>query len=83
MRVQSKTEHEELYQALCAAMRPFEKTMPAIELLGVASNFVGKLMAVQDQTRFTPQRVYEVVALNIELGNQQAVAALLDTKGNA
>ena len=54
------------------------------EMLAVASQFVGQLVALQDQRRFTAEMVMEVVAANIEAGNQAALGALLDmTQGHA
>jgi NADH:ubiquinone oxidoreductase subunit E len=53
------------------------------EILAVTSQLVGMLVAVQDQTRFTPDQVMEVVAANIESGNREVVASLLDPQGSA
>jgi hypothetical protein len=53
------------------------------EMLAIASQFVGNLIAAQDQRRFTSQQVMRLVSDNIEEGNRMAIAALLDTKGSA
>lgn len=66
--------HEEMRNAVIAAMRPFED-VPAIEQLAVLSVFLGQLIAMQDSTKFTAPRVMQMVAANIELGNAQAVTA--------
>lgn len=66
--------HEELRNAMIEAMRPFED-VPAVEQLAVLSVFVGQLIALQDSTRYTPQRIMELVASNIELGNANALTA--------
>ncbi len=54
------------------------------DMLAVASQFVGQLIALQDQRRFTPEMVMEAVGANIEAGNQAALGALIGmTQGNA
>ena len=67
--------HEEMRLAVIAAMRPFED-IPAIEQLAVISTFVGQLIALQDQTKYSPGRVMEMVAANVELGNAAALTAV-------
>lgn len=79
-----KPEHEVAYQDLCALVRRHADAMTALELLAVAANMVGKLVALQDQRRTSPALAMEVVAKNIEIGNRQAVGALLgQSKGSA
>lgn len=80
----AKPEHEVAYHDLCNLVRKHADAMTALELLAVAANMVGKLVALQDQRTVTPARAMEVVAQNIELGNRQAVGELLDkSEGNA
>lgn len=57
--------------------------LSAQEMLAVASQFVGNLIAMQDQTKMTPAQALAMVGANIEIGNAVAVAALLDQKGRA
>lgn len=77
----ARPEHEVAYQELAALLRRHADKMSELELLAVASNMVGKLVALQDQMKTSPQKAMEVVARNIEIGNQQAIAKLLYTKG--
>ena len=53
--------------------------LTAEEMLAGAAQFVGNLTAMQDQRRVTSAMVMEVVAANIEEGNQVAVSALAAT----
>ena len=58
--------------------------LTAVDVLAVASQLVGNLVALQDQTRITSAMAMELVATNIEMGNRTAVETLLrETAGNA
>lgn len=67
--------HEEMRLAVIVAMRPFDD-VSAIEQLAVVSVFLGQLIAMQDQAKYSPQRVMEMVASNVELGNAEAITAV-------
>ena len=70
-------DHETLYQELLAVLR--RANLSNVELLAIASNMVGKILAMQDQRRYTPETAMEIVIKNIEEGNRQAIAALVGT----
>lgn len=55
----------------------------AMEMLAIASQFVGNLIALQDQRRVTPAMAMELVSKNIEIGNQAAIEGVMMTKGEA
>lgn len=58
-------------------------SLSAMELLAIASQLVGNLVALQDQTRVTPEMAMQLVADNIQAGNQEAINGLLgDVQGN-
>ena len=80
---QAKPEHEVAYQDLCALVNRHADKLSAIELLAVASNMLGKLVAMQDQRTVSPAMAMEVVARNIESGNQQVLAQLSQSRGIA
>lgn len=75
--------HEAFLAELKAALGNSGKDLPAEELLAVASQFVGMLVAMQDQRRFTPDMCMEVVARNLETGNMAAIEAMLGTTDGA
>lgn len=79
----AKPEHEVAYQDLCALIRKHADKLSAIELLAVASNMLGKLVAMQDQRTTTPSEAMEVVAQNLEHGNAQVLEQLAQSKGRA
>lgn len=74
-------EHQQLRDALIEAMRQTAADMPAEEILAVVSVFVGQLIAMQDQRRFTPGTIMQLVQRNIELGNRQAIEKLINETG--
>lgn len=53
------------------------------EMLAVASYFVGQLVAMQDQRKFTPDMAMQIVASNIEAGNQHVICELAGTVGSS
>ena len=75
-------DHEVAYQDLCELCRKHEAKVSALELLAIASNMVGKLVAMQDQRTVSPSAAMEVVALNIEHGNKQVVDGLSNSIGS-
>lgn len=77
---QAKREHEVAYQDLCALVNKHADKIQAHELLAIAANMLGKLVALQDQRRFTSAQVMEIVAKNIEYGNQQVIENLANSK---
>ncbi len=76
----ARPEHEVLYQDLCALVAKYDH-LPPKELLAIAANMVGKLVAMQDHRVMTPAQAMEIVAKNIEYGNQQVVGELLKKTG--
>lgn len=75
--------HERLYQAMCEAMKTHGADLSAEELLATAANLVGKLIAHQDQRRWSSVAIMEMVGRNIEAGNAEALGEILQTEGNA
>jgi hypothetical protein len=76
-------EHEVAYQDICALVSRHADKLSSAELLAVSSNMLGKLMAMQDQRTITRELALKIVTNNIELGNQQAVNQLMQSKGRA
>lgn len=84
MIIQSKPEHEIAYQDLCALITKHAGKLTPQEILAVAGNMVGKLIAMQDQRTLTPAMAMEIVANNIEAGNQDVLRQLAnESSGNA
>jgi hypothetical protein len=79
----AKPEHEVLYQELTALLNRHAGKITAIEILAIAANMVGKLIALQDQRTTTPEVAMEVVIQNLQSGNQQVLDQLSKTQGHA
>lgn len=74
--VDAKPEHQVAYEELVALVRRHDSKMSAEELLAIAANMLGKLIAMQDQRTTAPQRAMEIVARNIEYGNAEIIREL-------
>jgi hypothetical protein len=81
--IMAKPEHEIAYQDLCALVNKHADKLTAEELLAVAANMLGKLVALQDQRRTTPAMAMEIVTRNFQSGNAQVLEQLGKTKGSA
>lgn len=79
----AKPEHEVAYQELTALVSKHADKLTPLELLAIAANMIGKLIALQDQRKVTPALAMETVAKNIEAGNEQALREVRATKGRA
>lgn len=79
----AKPEHEVAYQELIALVNKHARKLSAIEMLAVAANMLGKLIAMQDQRSVTPQAAMKVVADNIEHGNKTVLDQLSQSVGRA
>ena len=75
--------HEQFRLDLLKAMRRYED-VPSIELLCVASQLVGQLVAMQDQTRYTNSEIMELIADNVQEGNRLVTEGMFgNTDGSA
>jgi hypothetical protein len=72
----AKPEHEVAYQDLCKLVSKHADKLTSLELLAVAANMLGKLVAMQDQRSVTPAMAMEIVAKNVEHGNQTVLDRL-------
>lgn len=79
----AKPEHEVLYQDLAKLLSRHAAKMTSEEMLAIGANMLGKLLAYQDQRTMTRERGLEIIIHNIEMGNQQAVAEVMNSKGSA
>lgn len=73
-------EDEAFLKALKEQMPP---NMPAQRILAIVSQFVGQLIALQDQRKITPDAALQIVQENIEIGNAAALLTLNNPEGSA
>ena len=57
-----KPQHEAFYQDLAALLHKHTEHLSALEMLAVAANMVGKIVAYQDQRIVTPEAAMRTVA---------------------
>jgi hypothetical protein len=82
-RKRTTAQHEISYQEVVALLNRHAGKLDAVEVLAIAANMVGKLVALQDQRRYSPEQAMEIVAKNIEEGNAQALQEVKLSKGSA
>jgi hypothetical protein len=73
-RLPAKNAHEQFYQDIVRLFDKHMRHLKADEMLAVAANMVGKLIALQDQRTMTREEAIILVMRNIEEGNAQAAA---------
>ncbi len=79
--MKAKPEHEELYQDLALLINKHAGHLNGMEMLAVAANIVGKIVALQDQRKVTKKMAMELISKNIELGNKQIVDSMMNPEG--
>jgi hypothetical protein len=80
----AKPQHQVLYQELAKILKERTEKLSAVEVLAVAANMVGKIIAMQDQRVISPEQALAIVAENIESGNKQVLEDLREqTAGRA
>lgn len=76
--------HEKLRTAMLAMIGAEFSDVPSEEVLAIACQIVGGMIACQDQRRFTKAAIMQIVSLNIEAGNRGVVESLMaETAGRA
>lgn len=82
--VKAKPQHVAFRKALERAIAEHGAELQAEEILAVTAHFMGQLIALQDQRKYTGEMVMALVTQNIERGNTEAIEKLLnETGGNA
>lgn len=71
--LKANPEHEVAYQDICTLINKHADQIDALELLAIAANMLGKLIAMQDSTKHTSEEVMKIVSENIEYGNRQVL----------
>jgi hypothetical protein len=83
MMLNARPEHEVLYQDLAALVNKHADNISRAEILAIAANMVGKIIALQDQRTMNREMALEIVIKNIEAGNQQIMEHINNSKGSA
>lgn len=80
--VEAQPEHTAFRDALVAVIQEHQHLTP-IEMLAIASQFVGQLIALQDQRVVTSAIALELVGRNIEIGNQGVITDFVENTAGA
>jgi hypothetical protein len=78
--VQPTAAHQAFYDAVLAAAKTHLPNEP-LTVLAILSQIVGRVVAMQDQTKVSPALAMEVVSVNLEAGNRQMLDSLGKTDG--
>jgi hypothetical protein len=78
-KVQPTLAHLRLRQELLDLVSRHSQTLSKEEVLAVLAYTVGQTLALQDQLYMTPARGMQLIAENIEAGNQDVIQALIST----
>jgi hypothetical protein len=78
----AEPEHEATYQELLELVNRRAGELTPLEILAVAANVVGKLIAMQDLRTTTPELAMSTVIQNIEFGNHQMIEQLERAEGH-
>lgn len=83
--MKAKKEHQIAFERLTALVKEMadQHQLTSLETFAVASNMLGKLMALLDQRYVSADRAKAVMVENIQAGNRQAIAEIMNSKGNA
>lgn len=66
---------------LTALKEQMPKDMPVQRILAITSQFVGQLVALQDQRKITVDMAMQIVQENIVIGNQAMLLTLGEPEG--
>ena len=83
MKISAAPKHMAFRDELVAVLKKHGDALTAPEMLALASHLVGQLVALQDQRAMSPDRAMQIVAANIEQGNQEVLDGLLNSGGAA
>ena len=70
--------HKDFKSDMDALLAKHGDKLTDAEILGVMSQMVGMIIALQDQRKMTPAQAMEIVAANIQVGNAIVINNLRD-----
>ena len=82
-KILANPEHEVVFEELAALVNRHGAKMTGLEILAVAANMVGKIIALQDQRTVSVKFAMDLVLANIEAGNQEIFNQVGTPEGNA
>ena len=79
--IEPTEEHIALMNAWKKAVGEEGADLDSADICALAAQFVGNLVGLLDQRKFTPETAMTMVARNIEIGNQTVVEQLMGSEG--
>lgn len=74
--IDAELRHRVAYEEVMALLKKHTADVSALEMLAVAANLVGKLIALQDKRTTTVALAMKTIEKNIQIGNAEAIAML-------
>jgi hypothetical protein len=81
--VDPSEKHLKFRKALEGALSNGGAELQADEILAITAHFLGQLIALQDQRKYDSEMVMALVTSNIQQGNSEAIAKLLNETGGS
>jgi len=75
--------HEAFKNDFTDMLRKHQDALTPPEMLAVAAQFTGMLLALQDQQTMSVERAMQIDMKNLEIGNTQIVEDLMQSEGRA
>ena len=72
--------HQQFRLDMIGVLRKYPD-LPAVELMCVTAQFLGQLIALQDQTKYSNEAIMKMVGTNIENGNKTAISTIFGGHG--
>ncbi len=69
--------------ALLETLQHYSTNLRADEILALLAHLLGQTLAMQDQYLMTHAQYMDLVVKNIETGNAEAIASVMNSQGNA
>lgn len=82
-KVRASQAHHDFHIEFSTLLQKYLSHEPPHVILAIVSQIVGHVIALQDRDLMTPEQAIILVQRNIEAGNAEAVAKMMETKGSA
>lgn len=77
MRIEPNETHQACMKDFKGVLEKYKDKLSAQEMLALASQLVGNLCALQDQTKVTSEKALAIVGRNLETGNLAVIIDLM------
>jgi len=81
--IKAGPKHQAFRDAVVEVMRTHSSDMQAIEQCALLAHLLGQVIAMQDQRKYSPAQVMDLVAQNIEQGNREFLENLAKIPGTS